>query len=210
MWAIKHLNSYLTGFFPLANNSKVDDKGSVEAIHSFYNKNNIPIDMFIVKNESNFIEDKSLYLKVYQGFDSAKQKFFDNGSEYLDHFFDNLAKDIQSQEAIYLRAFVNNRLVGCVSYDLNWKKNDSNWERNIYLNHIFIDPDFQNTGIGKELIFSVFKDSKITSRFESIIALVEWYSLNDPTKFYKKIGFQEVDSIDFPVNGTLYKWVKNS
>lgn len=175
-------------------------------IHSFRNKDGILVELCSVKKELDFSEDRKLFLKIYPGFESKILKWFENGSEYLDKYFNDMEKNIQEQNAIYLRAFSHNKLIGWASYNLNWKKNEPNWEKSLYLEHIYIDPEFQNKGVGKELLFSVLLDSEIISHFNSIVVLTEWYTLNKPERFYEKIGFQKITSTDFNVKGNLYKW----
>lgn len=190
-------------------NPPVNDNTKIETpIGSIFNKNKIPVDLFFVKKDSNFNEDKKLYLKVYPGFGSAKQKYFDDGNEYLEYFFNNLSENLQQGKSAYIRAYANNRLVGYAAYDIHWRTEYPTWKKCIYVDHILIDPDYQKTGIGKELLFSIFKDNQIAEQFDSIAALVEWYAIPNPKKFYQKIGFEYVENPGFSTKGDLYKWVK--
>lgn len=180
---------------------------------SFQNKNNIKVDLFAVKNDSNFDIDTEVFLKAYPGFGSRKLKFFENGLEYLKYFFNKqVAENIQNQKGYYVRAHAGDKLAGCVYYDLNWNKDKPIGEKSLYVDQIFIDPEFQKSGIGKELLFSIFKDKELASGFNSIVVLVETYADN-ARAFYEKLGFKPVDQdlIPFCVRGgSLYRWTSEA
>ncbi len=176
------------------------------AVHSFRNKNGERVDLFIDKKKAEFSEDKDLFLKAYPGFGERRIKFFKNGDAWLNQYFGNLQTRIQNNNVLYLQAFIDGKLIGCVSYATKWKQNVPEFKKSLYIEHIFIDPAYAKTGIGRELLFSIFKDETIASHFDSVVALVE--SGSNAGGFYQKIGFEPV-KVSFSVKGALFKWTKN-
>lgn len=177
-------------------------------LHSFYNKNNAKINCYAVKNKTHFSKDIEVFVKAYPGFDKQKLKHFDNGLQYLDYFFnERVQENINDQRGQYIRAYDGDKLIGGVYYDLNWNQDKPLGKQTIYVDQIFIDPEYQKSGIGKELLFSIFKDKAIASRYNSITVLVEHHADN-ARGFYEKLGFKPVDPQLIPFfvrGGTLYK-----
>ncbi|MCP4340639.1 MAG: GNAT family N-acetyltransferase [Desulfobulbaceae bacterium] len=63
----------------------------------------------------------------------------------------------------------------------------------IILKHLYVDPKFQNMGIGKSILSRIIKQGKEEKRTIRLITLKE----SRANSFYLKNGFKHVDSIEY-------------
>lgn len=128
---------------------------------------------------------------------SAKKDNIDILIKYKLNTILEFANNLQDQEIIKIKSYVNNsvpklienykliliedNIIGCILF---YKKDDG-----ILLDEIFIEENYRNHGIGTNVIKSILKDN-------SIVYL--WvYKLNiKAIKLYKKLGFKITDETE--------------
>jgi ribosomal protein S18 acetylase RimI-like enzyme len=117
--------------------------------------------------------DFDSYIKV--AFSEAKIK-----SELLNHNSD------------FYFAYLNNKLVGYFKLNKNEAQTEKFDVKTIELERIYVLKQFQNQGIGKKMLFEIFKIVK--SNNVSFLWLGVWEKNRAAIKFYQRYNFKKFDT----------------
>lgn len=101
---------------------------------------------------------------------------------YEDYFASEFSEFANNKIDYWIQAKINGELVGWATFQ------KENLEPNaIYMNLLVVSPQFQNQGIGKELVFA-FKHLPAFSQIDTVHLLLRIKNQGGRT-FYKKLGF---------------------
>jgi N-acetylglutamate synthase-like GNAT family acetyltransferase len=128
-----------------------------------------------------------------------------NIKDYSSEYIENDVKVLQPQNILeragwthFYVACDNDKIVGCGAIGSYWGKED---ESSLFT--IFVLPEYQGKGIGKEIIQTLEKDEYFlrAKRIEIPASITG-------TPFYKKMGYAYKDGIDKPDNEGLLRLEK--
>lgn len=118
--------------------------------------------------------------KIYEPvFDQLQVKDLD---ALLREAFDEEVKDLADpqKDVYFVSASIDGKVVGWASFNPEGKDE-------IYIRHMVVDPEYQNRGIGKMLIFKSFEQLPQAKK----IVLVTRRINKGALAFYRALGFQE-------------------
>lgn len=117
-----------------------------------------------------------------------------------------IKSSLENKESIMLCAFIENRIVGSVTVI---------WSNRIKTKHVanlvgmFVNPDYQRQGIGKELVLKAIEELKAFSQFEKIKLDVVSKN-NKAINLYESVGFEKVGELhkELFIDGQFYDLVQ--
>lgn len=122
-----------------------------------------------------------IYSKAYNALNIGEKWTDDTAYKFLKHFYND-------QPDLFFAAEINRKIVGgIVSLVKPW------WDGNHLTDgEIFVSPDYQNKGVGAELIKRMFTEG--LRKYQAISWDTFTHRVHEhPLKWYKKMGFTEID-----------------
>ena len=134
-----------------------------------------------------------IYCKSFNVYNAGKKWAWTQESSYelLKYWFDK-------PQGLRFLAQVGDRIMGAFVTEVR-----PSWDRNNHLvdGEIFIDPEFQNKGIGSELMRVVFEAAIEKYDAKSFYSNT-FKNSEHPLRWYKKLGFVEVNDVSI-ISGNL-------
>jgi ribosomal protein S18 acetylase RimI-like enzyme len=134
------------------------------------------------EEESNLQGEESVFMKAfleaYQAFTPQMLGIQDKYT-FLQAAFADVRDDFLNKNGHFVSARKDGKVIGFVQFK------ETEVEHEIYIAQLAVDPDFWENGIGRELVYSIFKKRPQTNHLVVIPRRI-----NDlARKFYAKLGF---------------------
>lgn len=127
----------------------------------------------------------------------------DDFTAYLDEAFDiqKLSKELEAEGSSFFFALVNGQIAGYLKLNTGNAQTESIDGDTLEIERIYVDPDFQGSGVGKALLMRSI-DEATRQRFEAVWLGV-WENNPDAIDFYEKLGFRSFGKHDFVIGGDV-------